>query len=205
MIAHLRGAVTRVDGNAVVVDVHGVGYRVFVPLTVLSALPAEGEQAFLHVTTVVREDDWALYGFATTEEQALFMMLTGVTGVGPKVALSMLSVLGGAALAHAIASGDTRSLTGVPGVGAKLAQRVILELGDRAAELVFASRVAAGEGGDGRAAVLDDVVEALVGLGYSRADSRRAADRVLGETSLGGEPAALIRAALAMLSKSARR
>jgi len=205
MIAHLRGAVASVDGNAVVIDVHGVGYRVYVPLTVLATLPPEGEPAFLHITTVVREDDWALYGFSRPAEQALFHMLMGVTGVGPKVALSMLSVLDGQALAQAIATGDARALTSVPGVGAKLAQRVILELGDRAAELAFASRVAAGEGGDRRAAGLDDVVEALVGLGYSRADSRRAAERVLADAGADAEPTTLIRAALGLLARPAGR
>src|SRR5215471_13947274 len=124
MIAHLSGTVARIEANnnSVVLDVNGVGYRVQVPLGVLSSLPEVGGKAMLYTLMVVREDDITLYGFSTMDEQRTFQILTGVTGVGPKVGLSMLSVLDVGELARAISSNDTRALTKIPGVGPKLAQ-----------------------------------------------------------------------------------
>jgi Holliday junction DNA helicase RuvA len=202
VIAHLTGTVAHTDGASVVVDVNGVGYRAFVPVSVLGSLPAEGGKVSLFTTMIVREDDITLYGFRSSEEQQVFQALIGVTGVGPKVALSLLSVLEGAALASAIASGDTRALTRVPGVGPKLAQRIALELGDRMAQFAFEQRVAdslAAAGGDA-GQTFDDIVEALVNLQYGRADARKAAERVIAESGGSADVPRLIRAALNLLS-----
>lgn len=202
MIAQLSGQVVRTEANSVVLDVGGVGYRVFVPLTVLSALPPPGGKAVLVTTLVVREDDMTLYGFRTLDEQAAFGLLTSVTGVGPRVALAMMSSYEVPDLARAISSNDTKALTRIPGVGPKLAQRVILELGERMAELVFAQRVGDVGGDPDAGAVdgLDDIIEALVNLGYSRPDSRRAAERAVAAAPDRSNTPGLIREALNILS-----
>jgi len=206
VIAHLRGTVARVEANSVVVDVGGVGYRAFVPLTVLSVLPEPGGPVTLHTTMVVREDDITLYGFGSTEEQALFGVLTSVSGVGPKVALSMLSVMDAPALARAIASSDTRALTKIPGIGPKLAQRVCYELGERVAEMAFAQRVEAlaSTASAEENAAFEDVVEALVNLGYSRTDARKAAERAIAAAADKAHAPGLIREALSLLTRTGR-
>ncbi len=202
MIAHLTGLVARTDANSVVLDINGVGYRAMAPLGVIASLPPEGEKVTLFTSMIVREDDITLYGFRTIEEQHVFEALIGVAGVGPKVALSLLSVLDGPSLAGAIASGDPKALTKVPGVGPKLAQRIVLELGDRMAQLAFEQRVqnlGVGRSGADRAA-FEDVVEALVNLQYSRADARKAAEKVVSESDGSGDVTRLIRDALNILS-----
>lgn len=207
MIAQLSGTVARQEANSVVLDVNGVGYRVFVPLSALSELPVNGATVTLYTTMVVREDEMTLYGFRTLEEQQVFQIVTGVTGVGPKVALSMLSVLEADELARAIASNDTRALTQIPGVGPKLAQRLCLELGERMATMAFERRVdaLAARATPQENAAFEDVVEALVNLGYSRADSRKAAERAItGATDRSNTPA-LIREALNLLTGAGRR
>lgn len=207
MIAHLTGTVSRTEANSVVLDVNGVGYRAFVPLSVLASLPGEGAQVTLHTSMVVREDDITLYGFRTEDELHVFSSLTSVTGVGPKVALSMLSVLEGAELARSIASGDVKALTRVPGVGPKLAQRVVLELGDQMARFAFERRIQeterGAEGVDG--AVFEDIVEALVNLQYNRTDARRAAESVVAASGGSGDVPKLIRDALNLLSGAGKR
>lgn len=202
MIAQLTGSVLRTDPNSVVVDVHGVGYRAFVPLSVLSSLPAAGGKVSLFTTMIVREDDITLYGFRTQEEQDVFQALIGVAGVGPKVALSLLSVFEGPTLAQAIASGDTKALTRVPGVGPKLAQRIALELGDHMARLAFDRKVegVAGATPTPGGQAFDDVVEMLVSLQYNRTDARKAAERALTEAGGDADVPDLIRKALSILS-----
>ena len=209
MIAHLTGNVTRLEANSVVLDVHGVGYRVFVPLGVLSNLPAVGEQASLFTTLNVSSNtfEFTLYGFASHEEQQVFQLLTSVTGVGSKVALSMLSVFYAEELARIVSSNDVKSLTKVPGVGPKLAQRVALELGEKMSEFIFASRIdtfkSAATVADNES--YEDVVEALVNLGYSRPDSKKAAERVISAAANKSDIPQLIREALNLLSSSGKR
>lgn len=207
MIAHLSGAVARIEANSVVLDVNGVGYRVFVPLTVLASLPEVGGKTTLYTAMAVREDDISLYGFRTHEELQVFQIVTSVTGVGPKVGLSMLSVHEAGELARAISSNDTRALTKAPGVGPKLAQRVCLELGERMAEFAFTQRVESLTGGQTpqENAVFEDVVEALVNLGYSRPDSRKAAERVMSNATDKTNTAGLMREALNLLTSAGKR
>jgi Holliday junction DNA helicase RuvA len=158
MIAFLEGEVVDKAAGRVVLDVGGVGYELSVPTSVLAGLPPAGSKARIHTRMVVREDSMTLYGFATTDERALFDLLTGVTGVGPKVALAFLSSLAPDALRRAVVSGDADALTVVPGVGKKVAQRVVLDLRDKL-------------GGEGAEIVaigpMADVREALVALGLS--------------------------------------
>jgi holliday junction DNA helicase RuvA len=209
MIAHVNGIVSRLDANSVVIDVNGVGYRVFVPLGVLSSLPAPGGKAFLHTILSVAANtfDFTLYGFSSTEEQQVFQILTSVSGVGAKVALSMLSVLDVAELSRAISGSDTRTLTKVPGVGPKLAQRICLELGERMAEFTFAQRVETmtSRNTSEENEAFEDIVEALVNLGYSRPDSKKAAERAVSNATDKANTPALIRDALNLLSSGGKR
>lgn len=206
MIAQLTGTVARVEANSVVLDVNGVGYRVYVPLSALASLSAESGRATLHTTMTVREDDITLYGFQTLDEQRIFQLLIGVAGVGPKLALSMLSVFDAAELARIISTNDLKALTKVPGVGPKLAQRVSLELGERLAEFAFERRVEALATGrmPQENQAFEDVVEALIGLGYSRADSRKAAERALAQSEDKTNAPRMIAAALRLLTGAGR-
>ena len=131
MISFLDGEVVEKGANRVVIGVGGVGYDVLVPTSVLASLPAIGTTTRLHTRMVVREDSTTLYGFSAVDQRDLFDLLTGVTGVGPKVALAFLSVLRPAVLSRAIANGDAAALTVVPGVGKKVAQRVVLDLAEK--------------------------------------------------------------------------
>ncbi|HYJ61405.1 MAG TPA: Holliday junction branch migration protein RuvA [Actinomycetota bacterium] len=164
MISFLEGAIVEKAGTLVVVAVAGVGYEVLVPTSVLAGLPPAGGRARIHTRLVVREDAMTLYGFATVDERAFFDLLTGVTGVGPKVALSFLSALQPAAIRRAVVAGDADALTVVPGVGRKVAQRVVLDLRDKL-------------GGDTELVLtgpLVDVREALVSLGLTPAEASQA-------------------------------
>jgi holliday junction DNA helicase RuvA len=209
MIAHVTGTVSRLEANSVVLDVGGVGYRLMVPLGVLSNLPEVGGKATLFTTLVIAANtmELTLYGFARPEEQQVFLLLTSVTGVGPKVALSMLSVLDVADLARAISASDTKSLTKVPGVGPKLAQRICLELGERMAAFLFAARIdqAISPKGAAENEAYEDVVEALVGLGFGRPDSRKAAERAIANAADKANTSGLIKDALNLLTSGGKR
>ena len=158
MISFLDGELVDKGLGRVVLDVGGVGYELIVPTSVLAGLPGVGARARVHTRMVVREDSMSLYGFASTDERELFDLLTGVTGVGPKVALAFLSSLTPAALRRSVVAGDADALTVVPGVGKKVAQRVVLDLRDKLG----------GEGADIIAiGPLADVREALLALGLT--------------------------------------
>jgi holliday junction DNA helicase RuvA len=131
VISFLDGEVVEKGANRVVIGVGGVGYDVLVPTSVIAALPGIGRGTRLHTRLVVREDSMTLYGFSAVEQRDLFDLLTGVTGVGPKVALAFLSVLKPSTLTRAILNGDAAALTVVPGVGKKVAQRVVLDLAEK--------------------------------------------------------------------------
>ena len=165
MIAHLRGTLTQKDPARVVVDVQGVGYEVYVPLTTFTALPDPGSEVSIDVHTHVREDVIALYGFSTRRERKIFEKLMTISGIGPKLAVTILS--GGSVedLVGAIKRGDLARLTAIPGVGKKTAERILLELKDKLQEFTEASPK------DG---VQSDVLSALENLGYNRAVSESA-------------------------------
>ena len=162
MISFLEGEIVQRSSGHVVISVGGIGYEVAVPTSLLAALPAGGKKAKIHTRMVVRDDSIVLYGFTTPDQRELFDLLVGVTGVGPKVALSFLSALSPDDLRRAIAGGDSTAITIVPGVGKKLAQRVVIELRDRftsGPDLVM-------EG------PLSDVREALLSLGLTPSEAR---------------------------------
>jgi Holliday junction DNA helicase RuvA len=167
VIAHLRGRILDKHPNRLVVDVNGVGYDVFVPLSTFYVLGDAGSDVALRIHTHVREDALALYGFATALEQDLFERLISTSGIGPKLALAVLSGIEPIELMRAIERGDVARLTNIPGVGKKTSERIVLELKDRLPRVS-----AAAAAGDGAAAapstVSEDVLSALVNLGYHR-------------------------------------
>jgi holliday junction DNA helicase RuvA len=131
VIGRVRGTIARLGTDAVVIDVGGIGYEVAVPVSALVELPGVGEDAVLHTHLHVREDQLALYGFATSDDRDLFRMLLGVSGVGPKVGLAILSTMDADGLRRVVASEDVAALTAVPGIGKRSAQKLLLELRPR--------------------------------------------------------------------------
>lgn len=183
MIAHLSGQVLRAGTDFVVVDVGGVGYMVSVSQTTRQKVPAPGGKLDLHIHTQVREDQLALYGFASVEELDLFEMLIGVDGVGPKVGLNILSAASLEILKRAIMSEDTAPIRRASGVGPRTAAKVIIELKPRLDAAADADAVprAAAIAGDG--AVPKAVEAALRNLGYSSQEARSGLDAVDWKTS----------------------
>jgi Holliday junction DNA helicase RuvA len=179
MIAHLQGRLLEKHPNCLIVDVQGVGYEVHVPLSTFYGLGEPGVTISLRVHTHVREDTLALYGFATTLELQIFERLIAVSGIGPKLALAVLSGIEPADLVAAVRHGDVARLTAIPGVGKKTAERIGLELKDRLAALLPADD-AAGTGLSQTAQSLRaDVLSALLNLGYHRPFAERAVDGAL--------------------------
>jgi Holliday junction DNA helicase RuvA len=199
LIAHLHGELARIEADYVVIDVNGVGYKVSVPLSVLARLPQPGGRTKLLVTTVVKEDSITLYGFLDETEQAMFELLVTVSGVGPKVALNILSVLPVEQIVHALSSDAFHELNRVPGVGTKTAQRIVLELKEKITTLVWAQ--AARKTMPPEQRVVDDAIEGLVALGYNRGDARSAAEKALKAAEDKSDTGAVITAALKYLSK----
>jgi Holliday junction DNA helicase RuvA len=184
VIAHLRGRILDKHPNRIVVDVNGIGYDVAVPLSTFYGLGEPGSEIALRIHTHVREDALLLYGFATVLEQDLFERLIGISGIGPKVALAVLSGIEPLELVRAIERGDLARLTAIPGVGKKTSERIVLELKDR---LPRAQVMAVGAGGAPAApATRDDVLSALVNLGYHRPLAEKAVDAAIKTTPDGG-------------------
>jgi Holliday junction DNA helicase RuvA len=174
VIAYLRGRIFEKQPNRIVVDVDGVGYDVFVPLSTFYGLGDAGSEIALRIHTHVREDVLSLYGFASRLEQDLFERLIGVSGIGPKLALAVLSGIEPPELIRAIERADVSRLTAIPGVGRKTAERLVLELKDR---LPTAQATPAAAADHARTApVKDDVLSALINLGYHRPLAEKAVD-----------------------------
>jgi Holliday junction DNA helicase RuvA len=167
VIAYLRGRILEKHPNRLVVDVNGVGYDVFVPLSTFYGLGDAGSEIVLRIHTHVREDALVLYGFATPLEQDLFERLISISGIGPKLALAVLSGIEPLELMRAIERGDVARLTNIPGVGKKTSERIVLELKDRLPR-VPAAAAAADAAVAEPSTVRDDVLSALVNLGYHR-------------------------------------
>lgn len=179
MIARLRGALAVKSALHVVVDVHGVGYRVFVPLSTFYSLPEVGQTVTLEIHTLVRDDALHLYGFRTWREKALFEQLLGVSKIGPKVAIGILSGISPEELVTAIEAGDTARINAVPGVGTKTAERIIVELRGKVASKVWEGALEGPPSDGGARSVLGESVSALVNLGYKRQEAEKAVKAVL--------------------------
>lgn len=185
MIAHLRGTLLEKHPNQVVIEAQGVGYDVTIPISTFSTLPDTGQPLALRIYTHVREDAIALFGFAKPEEKALFEKLIGVSGIGPKLAITVLSGLAAGDLVQAIRGGQLERLVRIPGVGKKTAERMVLELRDKLDGILLAEKtgaaVAGGAAAAGAAAAggglsdMDrDALSALVNLGANRAQAEAA-------------------------------
>lgn len=201
MIAELSGILIYKSTQAVVVDVHGVGYEVAVSLPTVASLPALGDPVRLYVTTHVREDALLLFGFLSREEKQLFLLLQEVSGIGPKLGLSILSGMPMPKLIQAIRRGDAAELAGIPGVGKKTSARLALELKEKVQMLsvsVGAPDQTATRNGDD---VLGDAVSALVNLGYKAQQADEAVRRVAKSGGPDGDLETLVRESLRILSR----
>jgi Holliday junction DNA helicase RuvA len=178
MIASLTGRLAFKAPTHLVLDVHGVGYEVLIPLSTYYGLPNLSESTSLSVHTHVREDAIQLFGFLTSQEKDAFVLLTSVSGVGPKLALSLLSALPVPSLVSAIRSGDVEKLTTVPGIGTKSAGRLVLELKDKVEKLHAGVASAHELPSYGQDAIFDDALSALVNLGYRPQDAKDALKQV---------------------------
>jgi Holliday junction DNA helicase RuvA len=176
MIAHLRGTILEKSPGRVVLSCSGVGYEAAISIPTFSSLPAAGAEAALHIYTHVREDQLALYGFSSPSEKRLFEKLLSISGVGPKLALTILSGLEPERLIAAIRSSDHAMLTRIPGVGKKTAERVTLELKDKLEDLAAGMPVVHATSAG---AVGNDVLSALINLGYPLPSAEKAIAKVV--------------------------
>jgi holliday junction DNA helicase RuvA len=196
MIAHLRGKLLTKHPNQAVVETGGVGYDVTITVPTFSGLPALGDEVALHVHTHVREDVIALYGFLRSAEKTLFEKLITVSGIGPKLAITILSGMAADEMVNSIRGNDLARLTRIPGIGRKTAERMVLELRDKLPAPGTVTEPAA----PAKSAVEDDVLSALINLGYQRAN----AEKALAVVVRGGSPESfdsVFKAAMAILSK----
>lgn len=193
MFAYLRGTLEEVDENKIVLDVNGVGYLITVPGGVVDKLPSKGNVVKLYTYFVVRDDAHELYGFIDRYQKRMFEKLITVSGIGPKGGLSILSALSTEEVAMAIIAGDIVTLTKAPGVGKKTAQRIILELKDKMDDFDITMDGNAMVGAYTDESQIGDVTEALLALGYSQDEVRRAIASI-GDVK--GDTSDLIKAAL---------
>ena len=177
MIAFLRGRVLDKHPNRIIVDVNGVGYEVNVPLSTYYDVGDAGAEVSLHVHTHVREDALQLFGFLTALEQLLFERLINISGIGPKLAIAVLSGIDTGELVASVQRADVARLTRIPGIGKKTAERIVLELKDRLADVAMPAGTGAVEASTGDR-LRDDLVSALENLGYHRPLAEKAADAV---------------------------
>lgn len=190
MIGSLRGKLISRRPDNVIVEVNGVGYHVNVPLNILSTLPEEGSNIFLHTYTHVREDALQLYGFSTEDEKKIFTTLLGITGIGPKMALNILSGISRNDFVEAIEKEDVALLCRIPGLGKKTAHRLILELRDK---LPSAEKP--------KDRVFEDTLSALVNLGYKKSDAQESLEMAYKKGIKGIE--GLLKESLKYLTKGA--
>jgi Holliday junction DNA helicase RuvA len=192
MIAHLRGNLLAKHPNQAIVETGGVGYDVTISIPTFSALPGVGSEVALHIHTHVREDVIALYGFLRAGEKQLFEKLISVSGIGPKLAITILSGMAADEMVASIRGNDLARLTRIPGIGKKTAERMVLELRDKLPTAVGESPVISK-----LSAVEEDVLSALVNLGYQRA----AAEKAVATSRKNGSFEVMFREALGALSK----
>jgi Holliday junction DNA helicase RuvA len=190
VIAFLRGRIIDKHPNRLIVDVQGVGYDVHVPLSTYYDVGDEGEDVMLRVHTHVREDALLLYGFLTVLEQQVFERLIGISGIGPKLAIAVLSGIDARELIGAVQRSDLARLTAIPGIGKKTAERIVLELRDRLKQLAAPQAAGAASSASPADRVRDDLVSALVNLGYHRPQAENTVESALkSDPDLGFEQA----------------
>lgn len=197
MIAHLRGRLLTKAPNHAIIECAGVGYEATISVATFTSLPAEGAEAALHIYTHVREDQLALFGFSETDEKRLFEKLLTISGIGPKLAITVLSGIAADRLVAAIRAGDHASLTRIPGIGKKTAERVVLELKDKLDDMAVpaAEGSATHHGPTG-----DDALSALMNLGYPRPVAQKAIETALAKDAAAAHDfETLFRAAMAAI------
>ena len=194
MIAHLRGQILSKTPNSVILDCNGVGYELAISITTFTDLGKEGSEARLHVHTHVREDALSLFGFSELPEKRLFEKLLTISGIGPKLAITVLSGIPSDRLVGAIRAADHATLTKIPGIGKKTAERVVLELKDKLDDMtgVAPAQPAAHSLG----AVADDVLSALVNLGYPRPIAQKAVESAAKDPGVATDFERLFRASM---------
>jgi len=198
MIAYVRGALAEKGPDRVVIEAGGVGYELLIPVSTFDRLPKEGGEAKLLAWHCVREDDEALFGFATKEEREMFLKLTQVSGVGPKIALAILSGSSIGELSLAIASGNAKRISSIKGVGKKTAEKICVELKDKvnAIEALAATSRRGGAEGE-KAPMLRDAVLALTALGFNDETANKMVSKVLADNPSVKDVETLVRLALA--------
>lgn len=179
MITFLRGELIEKQPTRVVINVGGVGYEVLISLSTYDKLPLLDETCHLLTYDHVREDQHVLFGFGSEAERRMFTMLLGISGVGPKLALSTLSGVSVRQLTEAVADGDCSRLNAVPGIGKKTAQRIVMELHDKIGENEALENMIGEDGGSPEDIKVRDAILALVSLGYKQADARKAVKKAL--------------------------
>jgi Holliday junction DNA helicase RuvA len=178
MIAHLKGLLQKKTTETLIIDNSGIGYEVIAPLSTFYALPKEDEEVSLHIYTHVREDAFILFGFKTVLEKKIFRLLISVSGIGPKLAINILSGIGPDMLLEAIAVGDIAKLQSIPGVGKKTAERIALELKDKAQKVGTDMKLPPAKvTTPADRTVLDDALSALTNLGYPAKSAGRAVEK----------------------------
>jgi Holliday junction DNA helicase RuvA len=182
MIAHLRGRLFLKTPGRIILEAGGVGYEVIISIPTFTALPQEGAEVSLHIYTQVREDILALFGFLELDEKRLFERLITVSGVGPKLAVTILSGLNPERTVAAIRGQDHATLTRIPGVGKKLAERLVVELKDKLEDMTVTPVAAVHS-----APAADDVLSALLNLGYQRAAAQKAIETAVRKNKAAGE------------------
>ena len=180
MIALINGKIAYKGISSIVVDANGVGYRIFIPLTTFYELPEAGEHVTLHVHTHVKQDAINLFGFYTIQERDLFQLMISVSGIGPKIAMNILSGIAANDLLQAISRGDLGKLISIPGVGRKMAERLILELKEKVIKkMMMENMPAADDQYQVSEIIMEDALSALVNLGYKSSVAKDALDKAL--------------------------
>jgi len=179
MIARLSGKLADLNFTQCIVDVNGVGYQVFIPMSTFDKLPREGEKISLFICTQVREDAISLYGFSTMPEKQLFEILIGTTGVGPKLALSILSSMPVESFSSAIINSDLDIIKRISGIGKKTAERLIVELKDKLSKVMPLSSTGGMAVSDEKALAMEDAIAALEQLGFKRETVRKTLEKIV--------------------------
>lgn len=200
MYAYFKGIITQKEEDGLILEVNQIGYHIFMPGSMLDALPGVGQEAMIHTYTYVKEDAMQLYGFLSRDDLALFKMLISVSGIGPKGGLAVLSTLSADDLRFAILSEDAKAIAKAPGIGAKTAQKVVIELKDKISleEALDIKKGHVETRVAGQSGAMEEAVEALVALGYSSTDALRAIRSI--ENAEEKDAEALLKEALRMLA-----
>jgi len=201
MIARINGTLIYKSVNHVIVDAHGIGYRIFIPLTTFYELPETNRPVTLSIHTYVKQDAISLFGFNTDKEKDIFQLMISVTGIGPRLAMNILSGISAEELIRAVSKGSLDRLTGIPGVGKKMAGRMILELKDKVIKISPEDEISRiDDEVDENEQVREDALSALINLGYKSNKAGSAVDKIISELSEPVTLDVLLKTSLKMLA-----